>query len=194
MSLPCLCLVSCSHHNLHLEAMKYLLHRQKLGCPFYFKLNTCILHGPLWFMKMEKKQCKKCKHFLLFECFKNNKKGKLRKCCVKCLDNEKMYKESPIYIALKKDKEMGSIEYLGCNIETFKQHIEQQFTEGMPWKNYGEWHIYHKVPLKYNKPSLEKVVQRLHYTNTHPIWAIENMSKGCRYISSDLFPSFDCLE
>ena len=79
---------------------------------------------------------------------------------------------------------MSSTEYLGCNIETFEKHIEQQFTEGMSWEGYGEWHIDHKIPLKYNKPSHEEiVVQRLHYTNTQPIWASENMSKGCRYIS-----------
>ena len=53
----------------------------------------------------------------------------------------------------------------------------------MSWENYGEWHIDHKIPLKYNKPSLEEVVQRLHYTNTQPMWASENMSKGCRYVS-----------
>ena len=91
---------------------------------------------------------------------------------------------SRVYIALKNDKEMSSTEYLGCNIETFEKHIEQQFTEGMSWEGYGEWHIDHKIPLKYNKPSHEEiVVQRLHYTNTQPMWASENMSKGCRYIS-----------
>ena len=78
---------------------------------------------------------------------------------------------------------MSSTEYLGCNIETLKQHIEQQFTEGMSWENYGEWHIAHKIPLKYNKSSLEEAAQRLHYTNTQPMWASKNMSKGRRYIS-----------
>ena len=53
----------------------------------------------------------------------------------------------------------------------------------MSWENYGEWHIDHKIPLKYSKPSLEEVVQRLHYTNTQPMWASENMSKGCRSVS-----------
>ena len=75
---------------------------------------------------------------------------------------------------------MGSTEYLGCNIETFKKHTEQQFTEGMSWENYSKWHIDHKMPLKYNKPLLEEVAQRLIYIN---MWASENMSKGCRYIS-----------
>ena len=88
-----------------------------------------------------------------------------------------------VYTTLKNNKEMSSAEYLGCNIETFKKHIEQQFTEGMSWENYGEWHINRKIPLKYKKPSLEEVAQRLHYTNTQPMWASANMSNGCRYIS-----------
>ena len=64
-----------------------------------------------------------------------------------------------VYIALKNDKEMSSTEYLGCNMELSNEHIEQQFTEGMSWENYDEWHIDHKIPLKYNKSSLEEVAQ-----------------------------------
>ena len=61
---------------------------------------------------------------------------------------------------------MGSTKYLGCNIKTFKKHIEKQFTEGMSWENCSAWHIDHKILLKYNTPSLEEVAQQLHYTNT----------------------------
>ena len=48
----------------------------------------------------------------------------------------------------------------------------------MSWENYGEWHIDHKAPLKYNKPSLEKVAQRLHYTNTQPMWQVKICRKA----------------
>ena len=253
-------------------------------------------------MKMEKKQCKKCKHFLLFECFKKKKKNPSTKCCIKSLDNCKMSRQQtkckhegqrskclfcgrghicepnkqrssckdcdgsqfvstedkdhnakivvevrfvstedkghnakivvglefvstedknqvakvvvgvkfvtwktkiklthmrslwipswgrarPFYTVLKNDKEMSSTEHLEFNIETLKQHIEQQFTESMSWEYCGEWHIDHKIPLKYNKPSLEGVAKRQHYTNTQPVWASENMLKVCRYISGCL--------
>ena len=52
----------------------------------------------------------------------------------------------------------------------------------MSWDNYGEWHIDHRIPLAYKQddktPTIEEVAKRLHYTNTQPLWASDNMSKG----------------
>ena len=90
---------------------------------------------------------------------------------------------SRVHQALKRDKKNHTIEYLGCDINTFKQHIEKQFKDGMSWDNYGsEWHIDHIVPLKYNNPTLEQTIKRLNYKNTQPLWASENVSKGNRFI------------
>nr|QBK85779.1 MAG: hypothetical protein LCMAC101_03740 [Marseillevirus LCMAC101] len=78
------------------------------------------------------------------------------------------------------------MEYLGCTIEQFRIHIEDQFEKDMSWDNYGEWEIDHIVPIKYkedgNLLSVEDVIKRLYYTNTQPLWKKENMSKGSRYI------------
>ena len=52
----------------------------------------------------------------------------------------------------------------------------------MSWDNHGDWHIDHIIPLKYDNPTLEQTIQRLHYTNTQPLWATENISKGNRYV------------
>ena len=93
-----------------------------------------------------------------------------------------------INCALKADKSKRSIEYLSCNIEDFKDHIEKQFEEGMTWENHGKsssktrrWEIDHITPLKYGDPTLEEVIERLHYTNTQPLWGDENTAKGNRY-------------
>jgi IS30 family transposase len=61
-------------------------------------------------------------------------------------------------------------------------HIEKQFKEGMSWDNYGEWEIDHIVPLKYQNPTLEQLVERFHYTNLQPLWATENRSKSNKFI------------
>lgn len=90
---------------------------------------------------------------------------------------------SRIQKALKNKKSLCSIEYLGCDIGSFKKHLENKFVEGMNWENYGSiWHIDHIIPIAYKKPSLDEVIKRLHYSNTQPLWALENISKGNRYI------------
>ena len=84
--------------------------------------------------------------------------------------------------ALKSKKSKRTMEYVGCTIEEFKAHISSQFKEGMSWDNHGKWHIDHIIPLKYNNPSIEETIERLHYTNTQPLWATDNIAKGNRFI------------
>jgi hypothetical protein len=88
-----------------------------------------------------------------------------------------------VSLALKTHKSKRTIEYLGCTIDDFKEHIAKQFKEGMTWENHGEWHIDHKIPLKYGNPTLQDTIARLYYKNTQPLWAKENIAKGNRYIS-----------
>ena len=88
--------------------------------------------------------------------------------------------------ALHGDKKLRSLEYLCCDIDKLKSHLESQFVDGMTWDNYGEWQIDHITPIKYKKhgktPSLDRVIKRLHYTNLQPLWAEDNLSKGNRYV------------
>ena len=53
----------------------------------------------------------------------------------------------------------------------------------MTWDNHGEWHIDHIVPIKFDSPTMEETIERLHYTNTQPMWSSDNMKKGNSYIS-----------
>lgn len=72
-----------------------------------------------------------------------------------------------------------SIDLVGCNIIFLKDYLEKQFKPGMKWKNYGEWHIDHIIPLNsfdLTKKSNQK--KACHYTNLQPLWATENLSKG----------------
>lgn len=106
------------------------------------------------------------------------------KCCKICspIGHITGVVRSRIHNALGSDKKNGTIEYLGCDAETFRFHIEEQFVEGMSWDNYGEWQIDHIIPLQYDSPSIEEVIERLDYLNTQPLWAVENQSKGNRRI------------
>ena len=71
-------------------------------------------------------------------------------------------------------------EILGCDWETFKQHIESQFVEGMTWENHGEWHYDHIKPVSLAKTEAE-VIELNHYTNFQPLWAEDNLKKSNKY-------------
>jgi len=91
---------------------------------------------------------------------------------------------SRILSALKSEKSKHSIEYLCCDIISYRKYLEDLMVDGMTWENYGSvWEIDHIVPIKYQNPTLEEVIERLHYTNTQPLWKRDNIVKGNRYIS-----------
>ena len=82
--------------------------------------------------------------------------------------------------ALKNNFKIGSaVRDLGCSIEQLKQHLESKFTQGMSWKNYGQWHIDHIIPLsKVNLTNREQFLKVNNYMNLQPLWAEDNIRKG----------------
>lgn len=73
------------------------------------------------------------------------------------------------------------IELLGCDKDTFLQHLESQFTEGMTWENYGlkGWHVDHIIPISsYDLTNEDEVKKACHYTNLQPLWWQDNLEKG----------------
>ena len=88
------------------------------------------------------------------------------------------------YIAFKNNgysKTSKTQEILGVDWEIAKQHIERQFTKGMNWNNYGEWHIDHIIPLASASTS-ERLKELCHYTNLQPLWAEDNLIKSDKII------------
>jgi len=81
---------------------------------------------------------------------------------------------------VKQQKELHSLEYLGCSLDEFKTHIESLWLEGMTWDNHGihGWHIDHKVSLDYFVKNSDDPWKANHYTNLQPMWAEDNLSKG----------------
>jgi hypothetical protein len=68
----------------------------------------------------------------------------------------------------------------------FKKHIENQFTEGMNWDNYGnkietDWSIDHIIPIS-TATTLDEIKKLNHYTNLRPMWHIDNIKKRDKLI------------
>ena len=69
---------------------------------------------------------------------------------------------------------------VGYTLRDLKQHLEKLFSERMSWKNYGKWHIDHKIPIslwKYEMPEDREFKQCWALTNLQPLWARENIAK-----------------
>lgn len=84
--------------------------------------------------------------------------------------------------AAGKNKTFRTTILLGCSAEYLKQHIENQFSDGMTWDNHGVvWHIDHIVPLsKVNWEDSDSYAKACHYTNLQPLFALDNIRKGNR--------------
>lgn len=79
------------------------------------------------------------------------------------------------------NKSESTMELLGCNSKQARQHLENQFTEGMSWKNYGlhGWHVDHVIPCaSFDLTDTEQQRQCFHYTNLQPLWAEDNLRKS----------------
>ena len=78
---------------------------------------------------------------------------------------------------MKWSKKTKTQDYLKCDWETFKKHIENQFTDGMTWDNHGEWHYDHYYPVSLAQTEEDMYIFN-HYTNFQPLWAEDNLSKN----------------
>ena len=84
-----------------------------------------------------------------------------------------------------RSKSKNTIDLLGCSIEEVKIYLENQFTEGMTWNNYGKtgWHIDHILPCaSFDLTDPEQQKKCFHYTNLQPLWAKDNYSKRDRIL------------
>jgi len=77
-------------------------------------------------------------------------------------------------------KQKSTLDFLGCDWETFKIHIEKQFKEDMSWENRSLWDLDHIIPISEGK-TIEDVLLLSHYTNFQPLWKTENIKKSNKW-------------
>lgn len=149
--------------------------------------------------------CKTCKSKVNSELYKKDKeKKKVQSLSYYYGNKEKVYKqrnlynkrkrkEDPkflltrrlrnrLYYALKQKfwkKDTKFANYIGCDLEFLKTHMESQFIDGMCWENQGEWHIDHIIPLV-SANTEDELYALCHYTNLRPMWALDNIKKGTK--------------
>ena len=91
-------------------------------------------------------------------------------------------------------KQNSVLTYVGCDVESLKTWLSDQFREGMTWENHGSvWHVDHIIPCSVFDFSDEDELSKCwNYTNLRPLFAEENLSKSDRLDNSRGrdFPSY----
>ena len=79
------------------------------------------------------------------------------------------------------EKQNRTKQILGYNHIDLKKRIESQFSDGMSWDNYGNWHIDHIKPLAaFDLTDPVQVAKAFHYKNLRPLHWRQNISKGAK--------------
>jgi len=94
---------------------------------------------------------------------------------------------SRVYIALKQNKEMHTIKYLGCTSSKYLEWI-LSYDKRYTLDNRGtEWHIDHVIPLsKFNLEDKEEQLIAFNWRNTMPLSPKENLSKNAKIIKPQI--------
>ena len=104
-------------------------------------------------------------------------------------DTDPLYKlisnfRTAIYQVLKEnrvDKNQSYFDVLQYTPEQLIVHLEKQFTEGITWENYGEWHVDHKLPISsfnIQKMGDSEFMKCWSLENLQPMWGEENIRKS----------------
>jgi len=75
---------------------------------------------------------------------------------------------------------------LGFSAQELRVHLQRQFTRGMTWDNYGEWHVDHIVPLAAHDitdADCAAFKAAWSLTNLRPMWARDNIRKGAKVLT-----------
>jgi hypothetical protein len=107
--------------------------------------------------------------------------------------NDPLYKlvanfRTAIYTVLKENnmnKYGHYFEILQYSPEELATHLEKQFSEGMSWENYGEWHVDHISPItsfNFQEVGDNEFMKCWSLENLQPMWADENIRKSNKII------------
>jgi hypothetical protein len=104
-------------------------------------------------------------------------------------DTDPIYKlisnfRTAIYQVLKEnnvDKNGHYFEVLKYTPEELINHLEKQFTDGMTWDNYGQWHVDHVMPISVHdiqEIGDDEFMRCWSLSNLQPMWGDENIRKS----------------
>ena len=149
----------------------------------YNKNRLEILFKQKKYTKLNKNRIKKykSKYYQKYKKLINNKQINRRKTdiCFKVTHNLRMR----VVNSLKgNSKSLPTMFLLGCEIDYLMYRLQEQFTKGMSWDNYGDWEVDHIKPCaSFDLAVPKQQKQCFNYLNLQPLWKKKNQEKGDKY-------------
>ena len=79
------------------------------------------------------------------------------------------------------EKSIKTMRLVGCSVSELRNYLEKQFTQGMTWENYGDWHIDHIKPCaSFNLEKEQDQLKCFNFKNLQPLWSEDNLRKGSK--------------
>ena len=147
-----------------------------------------------------KSECKECGGSQI--CEHNRQKSKCKECggsqicehnkhkhsCKECSPNQVLVSLVRIQVARsfknsKLSKINHSIDYLGCDTDTLKKHIQDKMIEGMTIDNIHFDHI--KPVSRFNLDDENELLKCCHFTNLQPLSSKDNLEKNNKWTEND---------
>jgi hypothetical protein len=83
----------------------------------------------------------------------------------------------------RNSKTNHTLKLIGCSTKFLKKYLENQFTKGMTWNNWGKgknkWEIDHIKPCyAFDLSKKSEQLKCFNYKNLRPLWAIDNQQRN----------------
>jgi hypothetical protein len=139
--------------------------------------------GSICIHDRQKSQCRECIGSSI--CIHDKRKNECKDCNLQLylIHNQRGQLRRLFNLTKEQIKTRPSIEYLGCSVEDFINHIESQFKQGMTWNNI---HLDHIKPVsKFNLDDKNEFLDCCNYKNFQPLLAKDNLEKHNKFTPDD---------
>jgi uncharacterized protein (DUF983 family) len=140
------------------------------------------------------KKCSNCSSIKPANNFRHN-----RLTCKVCEREEPIQKfkrnvRSRIYLALKQNKELRTVKYLGCTSPEYMKWIFC-YDQNYNLDNHGKvWHIDHVIPLsRFNLEDKDEQMIAFNWRNTMPLSVKENLAKNNKILPVQVEQHLKCI-
>lgn len=170
---------TCKQCSNEMDKIRKIKLRQKRAESLYFKCEKCNVDKPLKDFAKLKKFYKRKICLICYPSFLTEQKTAWCKNQRNTNMNYRIKKSLAARLRTVLTKKTSTMNYIGCNIQYFREWLEYNFTENMNWENYASyWSIDHIIPVcKYDLTIEDEKLKCWNWSNMMPVTINYNSSK-----------------